>query len=477
MFRIIGYKDFQKENPIIIHEPSNFGSKVTKAELDQELNMIDELTLNIPLTNDFYGKSEPLVTCIEVYDVTREKKVFDGRVIRVDNSMNGDGEFNQEITCEGKLGYLHDSTQSFRRTQITGLRDYLQILINNHNKQCEPHKHFKLRNVTVEVSNDRINRSIGYAKTFETIKDKLLDRLGGFFVLEEINGVMYLDYLKEFGRQDETPIQIARNLKSASKEINPDDLATVIVPLGEEIETKDDGNLAEKEHDFAKERYTIKSVNNNSIELVDEKLVSTFGKIRKAVVFPNSKVPSEIKRQGQTFLKNQRVMLIGWDVEVIELGLIDSMFSIFEVGNYHHIHNEFISPVEKLQITKKVTNLINPASTKLSIGNSKRTLSQYQNSMNSQIKVLEPMKETVLTMESTVKETKKQVLEGSKKIEEIEDDFEAFGGNLTVLTNDVVEVKMSVDQSNSEFKAYKSQTEQQIKLLQEQIEALKNDKR
>lgn len=465
MFRIIGFKDFKKENPVIIHEPSNFGSKVTKAELDQELNMIDELIMDIPLTNDFYAKSEPLITCVEVYDVTRNIKVFDGRVVRVNNTMDGDGEFNQEVTCEGKLGYLHDTTQSFRKTQVTGLREYLQILINNHNARCEPHKRFKLRNVTVDVSNDRINRSIGYAKTFETIKDKLLDRLGGFFVLEEINGVMYLDYLKEYGDFNTTPIQIARNLKSAAKEIDPDDLATVIVPLGEELETKNDENLAEKEHDFAKERYTIKSVNNNSMELVDDKLVQIFGRVMKEVIFPNSKVPSEIKRQGQTFLKNQRVMLIGWDVEVIELGLIDPMFSIFEVGNYHNIHNEFISPIEKLQITKKVTNLINPASTKLSIGNSKRTLSQYQNSMNSQIKVLEPMKETVLTMENNVKEVKKQTSESNKKFEDIDSSFQEVNKNVS-------SIETSVSKTSEEFESYKNETEKILKDMQLQIEEL-----
>ena len=465
MFRIIGFKDFNKDNPIIIHEPSNFGSKVTKAELDQELNMVDELTMDIPLTNDFYAKSEPLVTCVEVYDVNRNKKVFDGRVVRVNNTMDGDGEFNQEVTCEGTLGYLHDTTQSFRKTQVTGLKDYLQILINNHNARCEPHKRFKLRNVTVDASNDRINRSIGYAKTFETIKDKLLDRLGGFFILEELDGTMYLDYLKEYGEFDTTPIQIARNLKSAAKEIDPDDLATVIIPLGEELETKEDENLAEKEHDFAKERHTIKSVNNNSMELVDDKLVQIFGRVMKEVIFPNSKVPSEIKRQGQTFLKNQRVMLIGWDVEVIELGLIDSMYSIFEVGNYHNIHNEFISPIEKLQITKKVTNLINPASTKLSIGNSKRTLSQYQNSMNSQIKVLNPIKETVLTMESNVQNVKKQTEEGSKKFDDIDVNFQNVNQSVSSVEGELM-------RTTQDFETYKNETERQFNELQKQIEEL-----
>lgn len=465
MFRIIGFKDFNKKDPIIIHEPSNFGSKVTKAKLDQELNMIDELTMDIPLTNDFYAKSEPLITCVEVYDVSRNKKVFDGRVVRVNNTMDGDGEFNQEVICEGKLGYLHDTTQLFRKTQVTGLKDYLQILISNHNNQCEPHKRFKLRNITVAASNDRINRSIGYSGTFETIKDKLLDRLGGFFILEEINGVMYLDYLKEYGQFNNTPIQIARNLKSATKEIDPDDLATVIVPLGEELETENDENVAEKEHDFAKERYTVKSVNNKSIEIVDDKLVEVFGRIRKEVIFPNSKVPKEIKRQGETFLKNQRVMLIGWDVEVIELGLIDPLFSIFELGNYHNVHNEFISPIEKLQITRKVTDLINPASTKLSIGNSKRTLSQYQNSMNSQIKVLEPMKETVLTMEGNIKTVIKQTEEGTKKFEDIESNFQ-------IVNESVSSIETSMSESSKGFENYRNETEKILKEMQLQIEEL-----
>lgn len=384
IYRIIAFEDYKKDKPIIIHEPSaSYGAKLIKAEMDEELNMITEVNIQAPIDNPFYQKFEAMKTCIEVIDIRNNKKVFDGRCTIPEGAMNDSGLFSSSVKFESKLGYLHDSTQEYRTTELTDTKEYLEILINNHNKQVEPHKRFKVRNVT--VGKDKVYRSIGYKSTFDTIKDKLIDRLGGYLVYEEKNGIMYIDYLEEYGEIKKSPIQISQNLLNASKKIDLTDMATVIVPLGNEIQKESDEGMQKKESDFSKERVTIKSVNDGSIQLIDEKLYKEFGHIRKEIIYPNTENPNALKSQGLQYLKNQRIALIDWDVSVVENGLIDPKYEMFEIGNYHLIDNEYLSPHETLQIIAKKTDLIEPIKAKLTIGNKNKTFSQLQNEMNTQL--------------------------------------------------------------------------------------------
>ncbi|MGO2267141.1 MAG: phage tail protein [Vagococcus salmoninarum] len=385
MFKVIAYSDHTKTDPVIIHEPQKYGNKILTGAVEDELNAVSMFDFSLAMNNSYYRKFKELRTYISVIDEMTKEVIFEGRVIKNGVKMTSSGHVGQTITAEDKLAFLHDTTQEYMKTSLMNLRDYLHRIINTHNKQCEPHKRFTLRNVTVSTSSEKVFRSIGYAKTSETIKDKLLDRLGGYLVFEEVNDKLYLDYLKDYGEISDTPIQLAKNLKEATKETVPDGLATVIVPLGSEVDSKD-SQEANQDHDFSKERITIKTVNNGNLELVDKELVKQFGRIRQELIMPDAKNPTYIKNQGLAYFKNQRIMLITWGVTVIELGLLDKRYDLFKTGNYHYIYNDLISPEERLQIISKKTNIVNPHKTELKVGNQKRTLSQYQNQLKSQDK-------------------------------------------------------------------------------------------
>lgn len=449
IYRIIAFEDYKKEKPIIIHEPSaSYGAKLIKAEMDEELNMITEVNIQAPIDNPFYQKFQGMKTCIEVINIRTNEKVFDGRCTIPEGSMNDSGLFSSSVTFESKMGYLHDSTQEYRTTQLTGTREYLEILINNHNKQVEPHKRFKVRNVT--VGKDKVYRSIGYKSTFETIKDKLIDRLGGYLVYEEVNGVMYLDYLQDYGEKKQSPIQISQNLLSASKKQDLTDMATVIVPLGAEIPKDSDEGMQKKESDFSKERYTIKSVNGGSIQLIDKKLHEEFGHIRKEIIYPNTENPSVLKSQGDQYLKNQRIALIDWDISVVEQGLIDDKYDIFKIGNYHLIDNEYLSPHEILQIVAKKTDLIEPIKTNLTIGNKNKSFSQFQNEMNSQI-IKPKIDSQVQVVSENVKIVSSKVDDLEKQRELLLIELEKQNEQNSIFSDSIEEQQKIIDELNKKI--------------------------
>lgn len=60
------------------------------------------------------------------------------------------------------------------------------------------------------VDNGDLLRGLGYQSTADTIKEKLLDRLGGTLTLRRVGNINYLDYLSNYGVNSETPLQLTK---------------------------------------------------------------------------------------------------------------------------------------------------------------------------------------------------------------------------------------------------------------------------
>src|SRR5699024_7891924 len=123
------------------------------------------------------------------------------------DEMSEDGIIYNTFDCEGELAYLNDSSQRHGEYHNISVREFLQIIINNHNrdiKNDEIDKTFRLEIVDVDSSTGELYRYHVYENTYETIKDKLIDRLGGELRIRKEKGVRYLDYVKEAGEVKKT---------------------------------------------------------------------------------------------------------------------------------------------------------------------------------------------------------------------------------------------------------------------------------
>lgn len=379
MYRIVFADNPQMYNPVVVHDVGKM-NKASSGNLELSLQGlgISTFTFSINPKNSLYHKAKPLANFINVYDVHNESKitkVFSGRILRIENKMSANGEFREEITCEDRKAFLHDSVQVYMKPTLMGVSEYLKRLLNQHNSQVESFKQITLGTVTVK-DDEAVYRGIGYESTADTIREKLLDRLGGYLILREQSGRLYLDYLKEYGRTSETPLQITRNLRSASRDIDISELATRIVPLGADIEQGE--TEQEIGTDFSRPKVTIANANGGKIYLEDSKLVKEFGIITKTVDFPDTKSSSILKTKGQGYLNSQRLMLITWDVEAVELSLIDPKYETIQLGNSYPILNPILYGAETLQVIEKKVDILQPQKIVLTIGTSKKTLSQYQ---------------------------------------------------------------------------------------------------
>lgn len=362
----------------VIHDPySPRGNKIVHGEIKQAVNSIHELEFAIPLNHTMYQKMVPFKSIIEVVNLRDNEVEFAGRVLTTTNEMSTNG-FVQKVVCEDFLSYLHDSAQWFQKLPNKGAEDYFKIIFDSANVQIEEFKRITPRNITVHSRSDRPFRYIGYDPSWDTVRDRIINNIGGYLTLRELNTRLYVDWTEKIGVTKESPIKLGQNIKSASREVDFDGLATIIVPIGADLQSQNQGQDEDQSPDVTRAQLDIRSVNDGKMYLADEELISEFGFIRKSVIWTEIDNPSILLARGKQYLRNQKIALAKWTISAVERYLIDSRYSKFRIGNKHKIINAPLSGIETLQILEKKIDILNPQTVDLTIGSQSQSLSAYQ---------------------------------------------------------------------------------------------------
>ena len=359
-----------------IHNPySSKGGKIIAGEITQALNTINEFTFAIPFTHPLYNKMVPFKSIVEVVNLYDGTVEFVGRVLTTTNEMTTDG-FAQKVTCEDFLSFLHDSAQWFQKLPNRGAKWYLYEMIKVIDTQVENYKRIRIGKVTVQSNTDKPYRYIGYESTWDCVRERIINNIGGYLTLYERSAVLYIDWTKDIGVTKKSPIQIGKNIKSASRLLDFDGLATQIMPVGADIQK--DHPDEDQSPDVTREQITIWNVNNHSVFLEDKELIKEFGVIRKPVIWTEIDDPKVLLARGKQYLRNQKIALAKWTISAVERYLIDDRYDKFEIGNKHPIINAPLSGIETLQILEKKIDILNPQSVELTIGSQSQSLSAYQ---------------------------------------------------------------------------------------------------
>ena len=370
----------------VIHDPySPRGNKIVHGEIKQAVNSIHELEFAIPLDHTMYQKMVQFKSIIEVVNLRDNEVEFVGRVLTMANEMSTNG-FVQKVVCEDFLSYLHDSAQWFQKLPNKGAEDYFKIIFDSANVQIEEFKRITPRNITVHGKSDRPFRYIGYDSSWETVKERIINNIGGYLTLREFNTRLYVDWTKEIGVTKESPIKLGQNIKSASREVDFDGLATIIVPIGADLQSQNQGQEEDQSPDVTRAQLDIRSVNDGKMYLADEELIKEFGFIRKSVIWTEIDNPSILLARGKQYLRNQKIALAKWTISAVERYLIDSRYSKFRIGNKHKIINAPLSGIETLQILE--TQEADSSIEKLKLDQSIATKQKKLEQLNTQLAAL-----------------------------------------------------------------------------------------
>lgn len=362
------------------HRGASNAQKLPSGTIVDAENAISSFTFTIYPNNAGYDELNALSTQIRVRNTKRNRDAFVGRVLQVNPSMDSSGVFIKQVICEDRLGFLHDSIQPYAEVKHytgdssrTGLEEFIDILLENHNAQVESYKRIYRGTVTVkpfESSND-VTKGLNWQTTYESIKEKLLNSFGGYIRLRESGGALYLDYLESVGTTRSTEITVGRNMRSASKEIDPSGIVTRLVPLGAKIKMVDESG-AEVE---TEERLTIDSVNAGLKYIVSGQYENQYGIRYGTVIFDDVTDASNLLRKGTEWLTANNGLAISHQIDAIDLSLIGLDIDDFVLYDRYPVRNLAIGINDVLQIVKKNTDIVEAQNGSFEMGSTTKRFS------------------------------------------------------------------------------------------------------
>ncbi|MCP9357368.1 phage tail protein [Liquorilactobacillus satsumensis] len=344
--------------------------RLETAQITKGINSYDSFQFTISPTHPQYSNINIFTSFVKVIDPKESKVLFEGRVITPDDAMDSGGIVQKTITCESLEGFLHDSVQPFLEFHNTTPKDFLQALINEHNKQVEDYKKILLGNVTVTNSTDNVYRFTEDDKdTYDNIQDKLVTRLGGEITLRHEFLGLYLDYMPQIGGNESSQkIELAHNLVSLERTVDPNSVFTVLKPLGATQEPTDSSSSSST--DVAYPRLTIASVNNGSPYLyADQAMIEKYGKQVKVNTWDDVTTADALLSKGKAFLDAQASFKNQIQVAYVDMAHISpDKFNSLNCGDMVTI----VSSIQGINLTERITgmliDLLNIAESTLTIG-------------------------------------------------------------------------------------------------------------
>lgn len=377
--------------------------KLFNPKVELALNEIGHFDFTIYNNHPNFDRLQRLKSIVTVYQ--DDFLLFRGRILNDEQGFHNE----KQVSCEGELAFLVDSIQrpyDFNGTPAELFAQY----ITAHNAQVDADHQFILGNVTVTDPNSYIARSDSeYLNTLESIQKKLLDTLGGYlWIRHEADGI-YIDYLAELDILAPQTVEFGKNLLDLKRATKGEDIATAIIPLG----AKEEGGEA---------RLTIASVNDGVDYVFNQEAVDAYGWIFRTQTWDDVTEPANLLTKGNAYLQEQIQMLFSIELSAADLATVDKTVESFHLGtqvrvttNPHSINQLFL--VSKLSI-----DLLQPASNKLTLGDSIYTLTEQAvmgqiSTENKLLDISSSMEEKLnLGLLETERKLSAQILETSESI-------------------------------------------------------------
>ena len=331
----------------IVHDLRLEDRKVLNPIITKELNKSGTLTFTKPSTNPV--NIQKLKGNVKVFQ--DNNIIFEGRVFNTEKDFYN----NEKVSVLGVLDYFNDSIIRPFDIQFNSAKDFLTYLVNQHNSQVDSWKYFSIGEVNVPLNGNIIeSKHEGYLPTWTLLKEKLIDKLGGYFTVTYKNDMKYLNYTVESGKESSQVIRFGENLLDLNQYTKAEEIKTVLIPIGKK---NDDGSYV-----------TIKSVNGNKDYISDSTGVSLYGTVAGVHQWEDVTEPSNLLTKAKAYLKECINLALSIELNAIDLNLVDANIESFKLGDYVFIYSKPHDISLKMQISKMITYLDDPASNKITLG-------------------------------------------------------------------------------------------------------------
>lgn len=387
-YQIVAFKtgDYDAPSQLVYDPRANV--HVQSATLNLKVNAIEDLTITVNKESGLYNRGEPFKTHVNVYNLGNSNElVFRGRLIKVSRKMTSSGEFVQELVFESVIGYLLDTiafpgmpefdkplTIKEFLAAITGFHNTAKGVNNKAEKISFANNMGAIDNNLETDAGGKHKYEFDYKNCWDTIKEQLIDRLGGYFTIQvrpvpdEKRYVIVMGYSKMTeADHPNSEIKIGVNMQSAGVSVDPTKVVTRLIPLGATIDDKSE----------TKQRYMLWSGKDNyRFEdgfVKSDELEKTFGIIYGTQVWEQVKDPTELRRLGQEWLARQIIVVNNWEIETFETDVI----TYYPGHRYQFVNNE-LAVSQLLRVVEKEVDITSPNNITLKIENTQSTLTEYQ---------------------------------------------------------------------------------------------------
>lgn len=420
----------------IIHSPYPNAVKIASGKITQR-QITHSFRFEVNRDTYAWNNFKPFLSTIRVFNANTSEKVFHGRAMTPIQTMDASGRARTQFVAEDRTAYLNDTTQVAYYQEGNSIRSFMEQVFTVHNAMLpnSPDKHFKVGNITVEDFNEEMEKYIDDGDiTMDVVKKKLIDQLGGYILLREETDGLYIDYLSNVGEVTQTRFILGRNIKTYSREIDPSEVKTIIMPLGAEIELPDDAS-EESLKEMGVKRVNIASVNNGSLVIRHEGLIEEFGEHVRPVVFDDVKEPAVLKQKGEDYAQSQIAAMLNYKITPLDLSLKQGdeyeVFGAIELYNWYQIYMPIFDSYETLQVVQKDIDIINFMTSSIQVASREVTLSEYRRVMRKSTAKIEDM----ITYQGRLHKL------ANRKIKKITDDLTSVVDELAIVQGDLVGFK------------------------------------
>lgn len=288
---------------------SDAESSLLSPSLELELNSAGSFEFTLPPDHSAYDDISLMQSEIEVYE--DGDLIFFGRPAEV----NIDWNKQKIVTCEGALAYLNDAAIRPHTFEQTLISDVFKYIIAQYNAQVTQDKQFIVGDIT--ITDRYVYTSFDYDICLSVLISTCVDSTGGYlFLRKEDNGV-YIDWLADVPDASDQPVQFASNLLDLKQDKKAEDICTVVLPLGGDV----DGSPL-----------TIASVNDDSDILEYADGISLYGRILKIQTWNDILDAQVLKDKAQAWLEEQNSDVLTIEADAAELHYLDGSVGAYHIG-------------------------------------------------------------------------------------------------------------------------------------------------
>lgn len=345
---------------------------IVNATVDLELNKVGSFEFTIYPNHPLYSNITQMKKIITIFQ--DNTIIFRGRILDITLGFNN----SKKVNVEGELAFLNDTIVRPFEKNGTDINTLFNMLLKQHNDNVDEEKQILFGNSN--VTSDSISVELtSYDTTWNVIFDLIIDKYGGYIVprhvIENEKIMTYLDYIdydieSEINYCTQT-IEFGKNLVDFKKELKGEDLFSCLIPLGNEVSVGDSKSS----------KVNIASVNNGKDYILNDELVSKYGRIFKTVELDTTD-SNLLLALGTNYLNNATSESSTIELSAVDLSKTDKSIESFSIGEFVNVRSKFHKVDDAFLVSKLTINLLNHSQSKITLGSVIQTFTEQSANNN-----------------------------------------------------------------------------------------------